>query len=55
MADELPDDFIRDIKAAALAEKPDALLLGERWDGNEQITKLLCRHSLKCSTCSYFI
>ena len=32
VADELPDDFICDIKAAALAEKPDALLLGEVWE-----------------------
>ncbi len=32
VADELPDDFIRDIKAAALAEKPDALLIGEVWE-----------------------
>ena len=32
VADELPDDFIRDIKAAALAEKPDSLLIGEVWE-----------------------
>ena len=32
VADELPDDFICDIKAAALAEKPDALLIGEVWE-----------------------
>ena len=32
VADELPDDFIRDIKAAVLAEKPDALLIGEVWE-----------------------
>lgn len=32
VADELSDDFIRDIKAAALAEKPDALLIGEVWE-----------------------
>lgn len=32
VADELPDDFIEDIKAAALAEKPDALLIGEVWE-----------------------
>ena len=32
VADELPDDFIADIKAAALAEKPDALLIGEVWE-----------------------
>ncbi len=32
VADELPDDFIADIKAAALAEKPDALVIGEVWE-----------------------
>ncbi len=32
VADELTDDFIREIKAAALAEKPDALLIGEVWE-----------------------
>ena len=32
VADELPDDFIEEIKAAALAEKPDALLIGEVWE-----------------------
>ncbi len=32
VADELPDDFIREIKAAALAEKPDSLLIGEVWE-----------------------
>ncbi|MBR3325829.1 MAG: 4-alpha-glucanotransferase [Atopobiaceae bacterium] len=32
VADELPDDFIEDIKTAALAEKPDALLIGEVWE-----------------------
>ena len=32
VADELPDDFIRGIKAAALAEKPDSLLIGEVWE-----------------------
>ena len=32
VADELPDDFIEDIKAAALAEKPDALVIGEVWE-----------------------
>ena len=32
VADELPDSFIQDIRAAALAEKPDALILGEVWE-----------------------
>ena len=32
VADELPDDFIEAIKAAALAEKPDALVIGEVWE-----------------------
>ena len=32
VADELPDDFIEEIKAAALAEKPDALVIGEVWE-----------------------
>ncbi len=32
VADELPDDFIADIKTAELAEKSDALLIGEVWE-----------------------
>lgn len=32
VADELPDDFIESIKSAALAERPDALVLGEVWE-----------------------
>lgn len=32
VADELPDEFIEDIKTAALAERPDALVLGEVWE-----------------------
>ncbi len=32
VADELPDDFIVDIKRAELAEKRDAVLLGEVWE-----------------------
>ena len=32
VADELPDDFIADIKSAELTEKSDALLLGEVWE-----------------------
>ena len=30
--DELSDDFLTEIKKAVLAEKPDALLLGEVWE-----------------------
>ena len=32
VADELSDDFIADIKSAALAEREDALLIGEVWE-----------------------
>ena len=32
VADELPDSFIADIKAAALKEKEDAFILGEVWE-----------------------
>ena len=32
VADELPDEFIADIKSAALAERDDALVLGEVWE-----------------------
>ena len=32
VADELPDEFIEDIKTAALAERDDALVLGEVWE-----------------------
>lgn len=32
VADELPDTFIREIRNAALTEKPDALILGEVWE-----------------------
>jgi 4-alpha-glucanotransferase len=32
VADELPDDFIVGLAAAAKAEKPDALVLGEVWE-----------------------
>jgi len=38
VADELPDDFIADIRRAVIREKPDALLLGEVWeDGTTKI------------------
>ncbi|MBO5274606.1 MAG: glycoside hydrolase family 13 protein [Clostridia bacterium] len=32
VADELPDDFVRELRAAVKAENPDALLLGEVWE-----------------------
>ncbi len=32
VADELPDSFIAELRAAAKAEKPDALVLGEVWE-----------------------
>lgn len=32
VADELPDDFIEEIRAAVKAENPEALLLGEVWE-----------------------
>ncbi len=38
VADELPDDFVAGIHAAARAEKPSALLIGEVWeDGSTKI------------------
>ena len=32
VADELPDGFLEDLRAAAKAEKPDAVLIGEVWE-----------------------
>lgn len=32
VSDELPDDFLRDIRRAARTEKPDAAILGEVWE-----------------------
>lgn len=32
VVDELSDDFVKDIKRAALAEKPDAVVIGEVWE-----------------------
>ena len=38
MADELPDDFIAEIRSAMDQEKPDSFLLGEVWeDGSNKI------------------
>ena len=39
VADELPDDFVAGIHAAARAEKPDAVIIGEVWeDGSNKIS-----------------
>ena len=32
VADELPDSFIRDVRTAMKAEKPDGMLMGEVWE-----------------------
>ena len=38
VADELPDDFIREIRRAMEEEKPDAVLIGEVWeDGTTKV------------------
>ena len=38
VADELPDDFIAEIRSAMEQEKPDSFLLGEVWeDGSNKI------------------
>ncbi|MCI8303909.1 MAG: DUF3459 domain-containing protein [Lawsonibacter sp.] len=38
VADELPDDFVRGIHAAAREEKPDAVVIGEVWeDGSTKV------------------
>ncbi len=36
VSDELPDDFLRDLRRAVKAEKPDAILLGEVWEDASQ-------------------
>ena len=47
VADELPDEFLADIKAAALRERPDALVLGEVWeDASNKIAYGKLRHYL---------
>lgn len=47
VADELPDDFIRELKAAAREEKPDALVLGEVWeDASNKVSYGKRRHYL---------
>ena len=38
VADELPDDFVQGVHAAARAEKPDAVVIGEVWeDGSTKV------------------
>ena len=38
VADELPDDFVAGVHAAARAEKPDAVVIGEVWeDGSTKV------------------
>ena len=38
VADELPDDFVRGIREAVRAEKPDAVVIGEVWeDGSNKV------------------
>ena len=38
VADELPDDFVHGVHAAARAEKPDAVVIGEVWeDGSTKV------------------
>ena len=52
VADELPDSLIREIRTAAKAEKPDALLLGEVWEdasnkvSYDQLREYLLGHEL---------
>lgn len=41
VADELPDDFIAEIRQAMEAEKPDSFLLGEVWEDGQQQDRLL--------------
>ena len=55
VADELPDSFIRRIRQAGLAERPDALLLGEVWeDASNKVSyhtlrPYLLGHELDCT------
>lgn len=47
VADELPDDCIEGIKRAAVAERPDALVLGEVWeDASNKVAYGKLRHYL---------
>ena len=48
VADELPDEFIEKIRAAAVAERADALVLGEVWEdaSNKVSYGKLCRYLL---------
>ena len=47
VADELSDEFLADIKTAALKERPDALVLGEVWeDASNKVAYGKLRHYL---------
>ena len=47
VADELSDKLLADIKAAAIAERPDALVLGEVWeDASNKVSYGKLRHYL---------
>ena len=52
VADELPDDFVHGIHAAARAEKPDAVVIGEVWeDGTTKIAYDVRRQHLLGGHC----
>ena len=52
VADELPDDFVAGIHAAARAEKPDAVVIGEVWeDGSNKIAYDVRRRHLLGGHC----
>ncbi|MBE6956213.1 MAG: glycoside hydrolase family 13 protein [Ruminococcaceae bacterium] len=52
VADELPDDFVAGIHAAARAEKPDAVVIGEVWeDGSTKIAYDVRRRHLLGGHC----
>ena len=52
VADELPDDFVHGIHAAARAEKPDAVVIGEVWeDGTTKIAYGVRRRHLLGGHC----
>ena len=52
VADELPDDFVHGIHAAARAEKPNAVVIGEVWeDGSNKIAYGIRRRHLLGGHC----
>ena len=52
VADELPDDFVHGIHAAARAEKPDAVVIGEVWeDGTTKVAYGVRRRHLLGGHC----